>query len=69
MSLKAFHLVFIVCSILVVLGFAVWSLEQYLREGAGALYLIYGVGGLLTGGLLIRYSKFFLRKLKHISYL
>ena len=68
MSLKAFHLVFIVCSILVAFGFAAWALVEYAREG-GSLNLVYGVSGLVAGGLLIRYSKFFLRKLKHISYL
>ena len=68
MSLKAFHIVFIVASVLLAFGFAAWSFSQY-SLSRGALDLAFGVGSLLTAGGLAAYGKYFLKKLKHISYL
>ncbi len=68
MSLKALHVVFIVASIVLALGFGGWSLNEYSHGGARS-HLWFGVGSLTTALLLIIYSKAMLRKLKDISYL
>lgn len=68
MSLKAFHLVFIVASVLLAFGFAAWSLTAY-SDGRRWMDLIFGVGSALTGVGLIVYGRYVLKKLKHISYL
>lgn len=68
MSLKAFHIVFIVASILLAFGFAAWSFVSFFHGGP-LLHLWFGVGSLLSGAILVAYSKYFLRKLKDISYL
>ena len=68
MSLKAFHIVFIVASILLAFGFATWSFVSY-AHGGPLLHLWFGVGSFASGIILLCYSKYFLRKLKDISYL
>ena len=69
MSLKAFHIVFIVASILLAFGFAAWSFLSYFRGGGPIAHLWFGIGSLVSGVILVCYSKYFLRKLKDISYL
>jgi hypothetical protein len=69
MSLKAFHIVFIVASLLLCLGFAGWAFDNYFESGRAVSDLIYGVAALVAAGALLVYGKYFLRKLKHISYL
>jgi len=66
MSLKVFHLVFIVLSIVLAFGFAAWSLMSY-SSGKRTLDLIFGVIGLGAGVALIFYFKFVLKKLKNMS--
>ena len=68
MSLKAFHLVFITASVLLAFVFAAWSLAAY-SDGRRWVDLIFGAGSALTGVGLIVYGRYFLKKLKHISYL
>lgn len=69
MSLKAFHIIFVTISTLFSVFFGVWSLDQYLHVEANALNLVYMVGSLaLVVGLPI-YGYYFLKKLKHVSYL
>ena len=68
MSLKAFHIVFIVISTLFVLGFGAWALLQYREEG-GLVNLLYSIGAGLSGAGLIIYGRYFLKKLKDIGYL
>jgi hypothetical protein len=68
MSLKAFHIVFIIASILLAFGFAAWSLMTY-SDGRRWIDLVFGVGSALTGIGLIFYGRYVLKKLKHISYL
>ena len=68
MSLKAFHIVFIIASILLAFGFAAWSFVSY-RHGGPMLHLWFAIGSLVSGIILVAYSKYFLRKLKDISYL
>jgi len=68
MSLKALHIVFILASIVLALGFGAWSLNEY-HEGAARSNLWFGLGSLAAGAVLIVYCRAVLRKLKDISYL
>ena len=68
MSLKAFHIVFVVVSTVLAFGFAAWSFGQY-QETRGLVELGFGFGSLLAGVSLIVYGRYVLKKLKHISYL
>lgn len=68
MSLKAFHLVFVVASILLGLGVGGWGIMEYRANGEisalimGLIFLVMGIG-------LIIYGKRMLKKTKHIGYL
>lgn len=68
MSLKAFHILFIVASILLAFGVAAWAFMHSAEEGRGAL-LSYGVGSTIAGLALVCYFIYVLRKLRNISYL
>ena len=68
MSLKAFHIVFIIASILLAFGFAGWSLVNF-SEGKRTMDLLFGIGSALAAIGLIFYGRYVLKKLKHISYL
>ena len=68
MSLKAFHVFFVIVSTLCALGFGAWAVGDYLRTGrSGALAL--GVLGFAAAAALVWYGLWFLRKLKNVSYL
>ncbi len=69
MSLKAFHIVFIVASTALATGFGAWAIRQYVTAQASAGMLALGIASLLLAGALVAYGKYFLRKLKDISYL
>jgi hypothetical protein len=68
MSLKAFHIVFIVMSTLLAFFSGAWFLRQYAFDHDVA-FLVAGILLVAAGGALICYGKSILRKLKHISYL
>ena len=68
MSLKAFHIVFIAASIVLAMGFAVWSLSSYFKDRQ-TIDLVFGLLSLAAGVSLVIYGKYVLRKLKNISYL
>jgi hypothetical protein len=68
MSLKAFHIVFVIAAILLSFGFAAWSLMTY-SDGRRVIDLVFGVVSALAGVGLVIYGRYVLRKLKHISYL
>ena len=69
MSLKAFHIVFIIASTTLSVGFGIWALRQYLTGQAGPGEMVLGILSLVLAVGLLCYGKYFLRKLKHISYL
>jgi len=69
MSLKAFHLVFIIASIVLALGFAAWSLVKYFSPQGIVWDLVMGLAGVAVAAGLICYEKYFLKKLKNVSYL
>jgi hypothetical protein len=61
MSLKAFHLIFVILLTALSFGCAAWAFQ------AGSVFL--GVAGIAAGVLVIVYGAYFLKKLKKISYL
>jgi hypothetical protein len=67
-SLKAFHVVFIVASTLLSVAFGLWSIAAYRGEGE-ALYLGLGIFSFLVAAGLIVYFSYFLKKMKDVSYL
>jgi hypothetical protein len=68
MSLKAFHVFFVIVSVLCALGFGAWAVADYLRTGKGGV-LALGVLGFAAAAALVWYGFWFLRKLKNVSYL
>ena len=68
MSLKAFHIIFVIASTLLAFGFGGWELQQYFvtREMQA---LVLGISSVVGGVALLWYGKVVLRKLKNISYL
>ena len=68
MSLKAIHLVFITASTALAFGFAAWELTAYANAGQTG-DLILGIGSAVSGVALIIYGRYFLKKLKDVSYL
>jgi hypothetical protein len=69
MSLKAFHIVFVTASTLLGFSLGAWALDQYFRQDASTIYLASGVGSIIAGIGMIVYGRYFLKKLKNISYL
>lgn len=68
MSLKAFHIVFITASVLLAFGFGAWSLVGYSDNGRIG-DLLFGISSVAIGIGLIAYGRYFLKKLRNISYL
>jgi type III secretory pathway component EscT len=68
MSLKAFHLVFIVASILMCAGTAAWSLMNYRAPQGNQWDLALGIGSIVAALGLIVYERYFLKKFKNVSY-
>jgi hypothetical protein len=69
MSLKAFHLIFITAATALAFGCAAWGLRDFFSEGGRAWDLVFGLGSLAAGVGLILYERYFLKKLKKVSYL
>ena len=68
MSLKAFHVFFIVVCTILALATGVWAFLDFGESGSwGTLSL--GIVSLLGSVLLVRYGFWFLRKLKGEGYL
>ena len=68
MSLKAFHIFFIIVSTLLSLGFGVWAVDDFGQSG-NRVHLTLGVGSFIASGALVWYGVWFLRKLKHVGFL
>lgn len=69
MSLKTFHIFFIVLSTLLCIGFGVWSFGDFSGDGPGAASIAMGVASLAGAVVLMCYGVWFLRKLKNVSFL
>ena len=68
MSLKAFHVVFILVSTAFAAYFGIWAIRDYMRYDHTSSLLM-SIGALVVLGFLIWYFRWFLRKLKNVSYL
>lgn len=68
MSLKAFHVVFVVVCTVFTVGFGIWAIRLYRSEGDVSA-MVCGVLSLCGAVSLIVYGRWFLRKLKNVSYL
>ncbi len=68
MSLKTFHIFFIVVSVALCVGLGVWGIQDFGRSGNG-VHLALGVGSFIGSIVLACYGVWFLRKLKGVSYL
>jgi hypothetical protein len=66
MSLKGFHIVFLIVSVLFSFGLALWGVMDF-RRSDSAQSLAIGITGLVMAALLIPYGVWFLRKLKNVS--
>ena len=68
MSLKTFHVVFVALCTILAIGFGVWAIRDYKASGEMAS-LVLGVLSLCGAVALLVYGRWFLRKLKNVSYL
>jgi hypothetical protein len=69
MSLKAFHVIFITAAVLMAVGCAVWGFKSYFSAEGRALDLVFGIFSVLGAIALVVYERFFLKKLKDVSYI
>jgi hypothetical protein len=69
MSLKAFHVIFITAASALAFGCGVWELKDYWSPEGRTADLLFGVASILGGIALIVYERYFLKKLKNVSYL
>lgn len=67
MSLKAFHIVFVITAAVFGLGLGAWAVREYRADGSNAS-LIIAIGAFAGTAILIPYGVWFLRKLRHVSY-
>jgi hypothetical protein len=68
MSLKAVHILFIIASMLLCLGFGWWAMDAYLAYD-GTANLVYAIGSAVLFLALAVYGWFFLKKLRKVNYL
>lgn len=68
MSLKAFHVVFVAASVVLMAFLSAWSFQNW-RETGYPADLAGSIGAALAIVVLAVYGRYFLRKLKNISYL
>lgn len=70
MSLKAIHVLFITASVLLCALFSGWAFWMYSNEESGRqANLVMGVISSILGLGLLVYGRYFLKKLKDVSYL
>lgn len=62
MSLKAIHLIVMLCSIVFAFGFAAWTIADYFNGMHRFLYLFLGLVSLAAGIVMIPYVFWFRRK-------
>jgi len=68
MSLKAFHVFFVVVALIFCGGFGIWAVRVYMELGDLG-HLVMGGVSLIACVVLLVYFRWFLRKLKNESYL
>jgi hypothetical protein len=65
MGLRGFHLFFITLSVLLAAFVVAWATGQYRLEHEG-IYLVWCIGGVVTGGALAVYGASFQRKTRNL---
>ena len=68
MSLKTFHLIFIIAAIALAVGFGIWLANNYFSDG-GMMNLIGALLSFAAAVGLIFYERYFLKKTKKLTYL
>jgi hypothetical protein len=68
-SLKAFHLIFISASSALAFGCTVWAVKNYFSPEGRGLDMLFATCSFLAGVGLIVYGRYFLKKLKNVSFL
>ena len=68
MSLKAFHLFFVLICTVLSAGMGIWAARQYADSGAWG-YLAMAVLSFTGGIVLVIYCFWFLRKLRNVSFI
>jgi len=68
MSLKAFHIIFVVASVLLALGVGAWAFAEFAQVG-GAWMIALGVASIVFAAGMVVYGVWFLKKLRNVSYL
>ncbi len=68
MSLKTFHIVFIVFSTALAVALGLWASRDFAQTGSW-INLTLAVGSFIVTVLLLVYGAWFLRKLKNLGYL
>lgn len=63
MSLRTFHVIFIICSIVLAICFGSWAINSF-REQQSYGYLFAGIGSFITAFGLILYEVMFIKKVK-----
>jgi hypothetical protein len=69
MSLKAVHLVFVTALSALTFGCGIWLLKDYAAASDNKTDLVLGCLSLVAGVAVIIYGKYFLKKLRGVSYL
>jgi hypothetical protein len=69
MSLKAFHIVFIVICILFSFGMGTWAANAVLSGEGGKTEIVMASVFFVSGVALLFYARYVLKKLKNINYL
>jgi hypothetical protein len=69
MSLKAVHLIFVNCISALALGCGVWQWRVFRSPAGSAANLVLGAAAVLVAAAMIVYGRYFLKKLKNVSYL
>lgn len=67
MSLKTFHIVFILLSVLLALGGGVWAVQDFLRNSKNFFNFGLGIVSLAGSAVLGYYLSWFLRKLRNLG--
>lgn len=67
MSLKGFHVFFIAVCLVLAAGVGIWGIRDYLAT-AQKLSLYLGAGSIVSFFVLGVYGVWFMKKLKHLSY-
>lgn len=69
MSLKAVHLVFVTALSALAFGLGVWQARDFFTPAGQTLDLVLAAACFLAGAGVIYYGRYFLKKLKSVSYL